>query len=176
MNYPKSVLLCALLISLSTTACSGLGDSGGVVPPPVTGDATLSITLQTKPLTPPGTNILSYSLTVGGLTLTPATGNPINVAGPLTFDMMRLQSDSGFLGKVTAPAGTYTSLTVSLTDALVTFCTDTTGVPGCNTASVVSVTGGISSPIITLPNGGLVLTSNQQTGISIDFNIGGTLT
>jgi hypothetical protein len=177
MNYTKSLLLCALLISLSTTACSGLGDSGGVVPPPVNADATLSITLQAKPLTPPpGTNILSYSLTVGGLTLTPATGNPINVPGPLTFDMMRLQSDSGFLGKVTAPAGTYTSLTVSLTDAVVTFCTDTAGVPGCNTASVVSVTGGASSPIITLPSGGLVLTSNQQTGISLDFNIGGTLT
>jgi hypothetical protein len=178
MNHTKSVLLFALLISLSTTACSGLGDSGGVVPPPpVTGDATLSITLQAKPLAPPpGTNILSYSLTVGGLTLTPATGNPINIAGPLTFDMMRLESDSGFLGTVTAPAGTYTSLTVSLTDAVVTFCTDTTGVPGCNTASVVSVTGGASSPIITLPNGGLVLTSNQQTGLSIDFNLGGTLT
>jgi hypothetical protein len=177
MNYTKSLLLCALLISLSTTACSGLGDSGGVVPPPVNADATLSVTLQAKPLTPPpGTNILSYSLTVGGLTLTPATGNPINVPGPLTFDMMRLQSDSGFLGKVTAPAGTYTSLTVSLTDAVVTFCTDTPGVPGCNTASVVSVTGGASSPVITLPSGGLVLTSNQQTGLSIDFNIGGTLT
>jgi hypothetical protein len=176
MNYTKSVLLCALLISLSTTACSGLGDSGGVIPPPVTGDATLSVTLQAKPLIPPpGTNILSYSLTVGGLTLTPATGNPINIPGSLTFDMMRLQSDSGFLGTVTAPAGTYTSLTVSLTDAVVTFCTDTTGVPGCNTASVASVTGGASSPIITLPNGGLVLTSNQQTGISVDFNIGGTL-
>jgi hypothetical protein len=177
MNYTKSVFLCVSLIAVFMTACSGLGDSGGVVPPPVNADATLSITLQAKPLTPPpGTNILSYSLTVGGLTLTPATGNPINIPGPLTFDMMRLQSDSGFLGTVTAPAGTYTSLTVSLTDAVVTFCTDTTGVPGCNTASVVSVTGGASSPIITLPNGGLVLTSNQQTGLSIDFNIGGTLT
>ena len=177
MNYAKSAFLCVSVIAVCMTACSGLGDSGGVVPPPVNGNATLSITLQAKPLTPPpGTNILSYSLTVGGLTLTPATGNPINVPGPFTFDMMRLQSDSGFLGKVTAPAGTYTSLTVSLTSAVVTFCTNTAGVPGCNTASVVSKTGGGSSPIITLPNGGLVLTSNQQTGISVDFNIGGTLT
>jgi hypothetical protein len=177
MNHTKSALLCALLISLSTAACSGLGDSGGVVPPPVNANATLSITLQAKPLAPPpGTNILSYSLTVGGLTLTPATGNPINVPGPLTFDMMRLQSDSGFLGTITAPAGTYTSLTVSLTDAVVTFCTNTTGVPGCNRVPVVSVTGGASSPIITLPSGGLVLTSNQETGLSVDFNMGGTLT
>lgn len=177
MNYTKSAFLCVSLIAVFMTACSGLGDSGGVVPPPVNANATLSITLQAKPLAPPpGTSILSYSLTVGGLTLTPATGNPINIPGPLTFDMMRLQSDSGFLGTVTAPAGTYTSLTVSLTDAVVTFCTITAGVPGCNTASVVSVTGGASSPIITLPGGGLVLTSNQQTGISVDFNIGGTLT
>jgi hypothetical protein len=59
---------------------------------------------------------------------------------------------------------------------VVTFCTNTTGVPGCNRVPVVSVTGGASSPIITLPNGGLVLTSNQQTGLSVDFNMGGTLT
>ena len=179
MNHTKSVLLCALLISLSMTACSGLGDSGGVVPPPVNADATLSITLQAKPLTPPpGTNILSYSLTVAGLTLTPATGNPINVPGPLTFDMMRMQSDSGLLtlAPLTVPAGTYTTLAVSLTDAVVTFCTNTTGVAGCNTSSVASVTGGAALPIITLPNGGLVLTSNQKAGLSIDFNIGGTLT
>ncbi len=179
MNYTKSVLLCALLISLCMTACSGLGDSGGVVPPPVTGNATLSITLQSKPLTPPpGTNILSYSLTVGGVTLTPATGNPINIPGPLTFDMMRLQSDSGLLtlAPLSVPAGTYTTLTMSLTGATVTFCTNTAGVSGCNASSVASVTGGASLPIITLPNGGLVLTSNQKAGLSLDFNLGGTLT
>ncbi len=179
MNYTKSMLLCALLAALSTAACSGLGDSGGVVPPPVNGNATLSITLQAKPLTPPpGTNVLSYSLTVGGLTLTPATGNPINVPGPLTFDMMRLQSDSGLLTltPLTVPAGTYTTLTASLTGATVTYCTNTAGVPGCNASSVASVTGGNALPIITLPNGGLVLTSNQKAGLSIDFNIGGTLT
>jgi hypothetical protein len=178
MNYTKPAFLCVSIIAMFMTACSGLGDSGGVVPPPVNADATLSITLQSKPLTPPpGTNILSYSLTVGGVTLTPATGNPINVPGPLTFDMMRLQSDSGLLtlAPLSVPAGTYTTLTVSLTDAVVTFCTDTTGVPGCNASSVVSVTGGASLPIITLPNGGLVLTSNQKTGLSLDFNMGGTL-
>lgn len=182
MNHTKSMLLCALLISLSMTACSGLGDSGGGGGGGGgggTGNATLSITLQAKPLTPPpGTNILSYSLTVGGVTLTPATGNPINIPGPLTFDMMRLQSDSGLLTltPLTVPAGTYTTLTVSLTGATVTFCTNTAGVPGCNTSSVVSKTAGAALPIITLPNGGLVLTSNQKAGLSLDFNIGGTLT
>src|SRR5258708_27306439 len=46
MNYTKSVFLCVSLIAMFMTACSGLGDSGGVVPPPVNAHATLSITLQ----------------------------------------------------------------------------------------------------------------------------------
>jgi Domain of unknown function (DUF4382) len=179
MNHTKTLFLLVTLVALSMTACSGLGDSGGVVPPPVTGNATLSITLQAKPLAPPpNTNILSYSLTIGGITLTPASGsgNPINIPGSTTLDLTRLQSDSAFLGTISAPAGTYTSLTLSFTDATVAFCTQTAGLAGCTTGSVQQITGGATAPVITFPNGGLVLTSNQQAGLSVDFDMGGTLT
>jgi len=160
------------------TACSGLGDDGHIVPPPVTTNATLSITLQSNPLTPPpNTNILSYSLTIAGITLTPATGNPINIQGSATFDLTRLQSDSALLGSFSAPAGTYTSMTISIVDAAVTYCTQTVaGLPGCTSGSGNQVTGGAAAPVITFPNGGLVLTSGQQVGMSVDFDMGGTLT
>jgi hypothetical protein len=177
MNHTKTLFLFTLLATLALSACSGVPAGPCTVNCTPTGNATLSITLQAKPLAPPpSTNILSYSLTVSGLTLTPSTGNPINIPGPLTFDMVRLQSDSGYLGTVTVPAGTYTTLTLSFTDAVVTACTDTAGVPGCNSTSIKQVTGGAALPVITLPNGGLILSSNQQAGLSVYFDMGGTLT
>jgi hypothetical protein len=179
MNSTKTLFLFTLLATIPLLACSGLGDSGGVVPPPVNGNATLSITLQSKPLAPPpGTNLLSYSLTVGGLTLTSSTGAITNIAGPFTFDMLRLQSDSGLLtaAPVSVPAGTYSTLSVLFTAASVTYCTSTPGVAGCNTSTVKSVAGGGTNSVITFPNGGLVLTSSQQAGLSVYFNMGGTLT
>jgi hypothetical protein len=177
MNRTKTLFLFTLLAVLALSACSGVPAGPCTVNCTPTGNATLSITLQAKPLAPPpNTNIISYSLTVAGLTLTPSSGNPINIPGPFTFDMVRLQSDSGFLGTVVVPAGTYTTLTLSFTDAVVTACTNTAGVPGCNSGSIKQVTGGAGLPIITLPNGGLVLSSNQEAGLSVYFDMGGTLT
>ncbi|MGA2810948.1 MAG: hypothetical protein ABSG16_06070 [Candidatus Acidiferrum sp.] len=181
MNYTKTLFLFALLVAMTMTACSGLedrgggggGGGGGTNP----GDATLSFTLQATPLAaPPDTNILSYVLVVGGATLTPASGSVINIPGPFTFDMTRLESDSAFLGTASVPAGTYTSLTVSLTSASVTYCTVTTGVTGCAAGSVTQVSGGATASVITFPNGGLVLSSSQQAGLSVDFNLAATLT
>jgi hypothetical protein len=178
MNRINTLFLFTLLAAVGLTACSGL-PQGTVctVNCTVSGNATLSVTLQSKPLTPPpSTNLLSYNLTVGGATLTPATGNPINIPGPFTFDLTRLQSDSAFLGSVTLPSGTYTTLTLSLSGAEVTYCTVTAGVPGCTAGTVTQVSGGASAPVITFPNGGLVVTSSQQAGISVYFDMGGTLT
>jgi hypothetical protein len=178
MSYTKTLFLFVLLAAVSMTACSGLGDDGhgGVTPP--SGNATLSVTLQALPLTPPpNTTILSYSVTLAGVSLTPASGSSINTKGTATFDLTRLQSDSAFLATFSAPAGNYTSMTLSFVDAAVTYCSVTAGVPGCNTATIpASVSAAAAAPIITFPNGGLVLTSGQQTGLSVLFDMGGTLT
>jgi hypothetical protein len=179
MNRTKSFFLLGLLAAVSLTACSGAPHVVCTVNCGNVGNATLTVTLQAKPLAlPPNTNILSYSLTVGGVTLTPASGNPINLPGIFTYDMTRLQSDSAFLGSVSVPAGTYTSMTLSLIAASVTYCTATAGVPGCNVGAQNEnfVLGGAAAPPLTFAGGGLTLTSNQQAGVSIYFDMGGTLT
>lgn len=180
MNHSKALTLCFLLATLSLTSCSGLGNVCHTNCTQNGGTATLSVTLQAKPLAlPSNTNLLSYSVTIGGVTLTPASGNTVHITGSATFDLTRLQSDSGFLGtfSTTLPAGTYTSLMVALSSATVTYCTSTQGVPGCTPGSVASQPdSGPAVATITFPNGGLVLTSNEQTGLSIDFNMADTLT
>jgi hypothetical protein len=179
MNCRKTLFLFALLAAATLSACSGLPVTSTCTTNCITtsGNALLSVTLQAEPLTPPpSTNLLSYSLVVGGITLTPSTGNPTNIPGPFTFDLTRLQSDSAFLGTVQVPAGTYTSLTISLTSAEVTYCTVTAGVPGCTSGTVTQISGGASAPVFTFADGGLVLTASQQAGISVAVNIASTLT
>ncbi len=183
MNYTKTLFLFALLVATTMTACSGLGDvcktncgNGGGGGGGGGTDATLSVTLQAAPLTPPpNVNILSYVLTLGGATLTPASGNPTNIPASYTLDLTRLQSDSVLLGTVTVPAGTYTSLSL-LISADVTYCNVVAGVPGCSAGSVAQVSAAGTSSVITFPNGGLVLSSSQDAGVSAVFAMQPTIT
>ena len=183
MKHTKSLVLFAALAAGSMAACSGLGDDGahfgggGTSGGGGTTNATFSVTLQAKPLAlPANATILSYSLTIGGLVLTPATGSAIASSGSATFDLTRLQSDSALLATFSAPAGNYTSMSLSISTASVTYCTVTAGVAGCNPGTVASTTVAGTNGVITFPNGGLVLTSGQETGASIDYDMGSTLT
>lgn len=176
----RTLLLVTFLAAIFMNSC-GHGSStctincGG-------GTATLNVTMSTVPLTPPpATSILSFSLTVTGMALTPATGSDINI--PLTattyvFDAAKLQSDSAFLGQVRAsvPAGTYNKITLAVTNASVTFCTQPNpGVPGCSAGSVATV---IANPLVSTPASALSLTlaANDQRGIRLQLNIAMGLT
>jgi hypothetical protein len=102
---------------------------------------------------------------------------PLN-ATSFSVDLTKLQSDSAFLGtSATVPAGSYTSITVSVSNALVTFCTQLQGNIGCAPGSVTTISGGAAAtPKISSAPFPLALTANQKTGLAIDFNLGNALT
>src|SRR6267142_6570762 len=147
MNRNKVLLLALLLASFSLAACSGpktvctVNCGGG-------GNATVSFTLAAVPFTPPpGTSILSFAVTLSGVSLTPASGSDVSIplnATTYVVDLTRLQSDSAFLGQVLAsvPAGTYNKITLGVTNAVVTYCTNLAGTIGCDTGSVASISKG----------------------------------
>jgi hypothetical protein len=181
MNFRKGF---AVLVSLSAAAlisCSGL-------PKPCTvncgggGTATLSMTWKAAPLSPPpNTNLLSFIVDVNTITLTSSTGTNVNIplnSTNLSVDLTKVQSDSVFLGtSATVPAGSYTSMTVSLSSPVVTFCTQTLGNAGCAAGSVTTMSGGAAAaPKISSAPFPLTLTSNQQTGLALNFNLGNALT
>lgn len=183
MNFRKVFVALALpsLCAVGLVGCSGS-------PKPCTtncgpgGTATLSLTLTAVPLaTPPNTNLLSFFVDINTITLTPATGAAVNVplnATTIGVDLVKLQSDSIFLGTVaTVPAGSYSSLTVSISNPVVTFCTQTQGNSGCAPSSVATISGGAAaSPQITSGPFPLTLSGNQKTGLAINFNLGNALT
>src|SRR5258708_12733538 len=149
--------------------------------PPPGGTATLSVAMTAVPLTPPpNTNLLSFVVDINTITLTSSTGSTINIplnTTNLSVDLTRLQSDSAFLGKsATVPAASYSSITVSISNPVVTFCTQTTGVAGCAAGSVTTISGAAAAPKITSAPFPLTLTANQKTGLAINFNLGNALT
>jgi hypothetical protein len=169
-NYVWVLILTASALLLN--ACSGVPNGGT----PATGTATLSVTMSATPLVPPpGATVLSFTVDVVGISLTPSGGGTA-VAVPLTsgsgtyaVDLTRLQSDSVLLATTgTITAGTYTGVSLSLSNPSLTYCTVTTGVPGCNVGSIATITAGAATPSATTT---LTLTSNQQTGIELNLDL-----
>jgi uncharacterized protein DUF4382 len=182
-NVFRSVLLVAVisLASCSGTPKSGGGGGGG-------GNTTLSLTMTDTLLA--GTSILSFKVTVTGVSLTPSTGKPVSLTlSPTTpiVELTHLQSDSVFLGTSTVPSANYTSATISFSSPDIVLVNQTAfaltgGTAPCPVSPVSPVTTcefrPATSGTITLTTAPfpLTLTSNQQTGLSLDFNLNNVIT
>jgi len=181
MNRSIALLVVLLVAVLSQAACSG-PKTQCTVNCVQNGSATVSATLAAVPFTPPpGTNILSFAVTLSGIFLTPANGGsnvniPLN-ATTYVVDLTKLQSDSAFLGQVLAsvPAATYNKITVGVSAVVVTYCTQTSpGTAGCTAGTVAQVTQAASIPATS--SFSLTLASNQKTGVQIQFNFANAIT
>ena len=174
-----------LVAALSLTSCNlkrpcplciGGGGGGG-------GNATgVSATLAAVPLVPPaGTNILSFVVTITGVSLTPSGGGtavPLNLpATSITVDLMRLQSDSTLLGQAfsNVPAATYNKVSVSVSNVVVTYCTQLSpGTPGCSAGTVNQVTQSATVPATS--SFSLTVSSGQVTAVQVRFNLAQAIT
>src|SRR6267143_1910583 len=183
----NKVLISLLLVAaISLASCSGQPKSG---PPQPGGNSTLSLTMTDTPLA--GTSILSFKVTVTGVSLTPSTGKAVsltlNPSSPI-IELAHLQSDSAFLGTSTVPSANYTSATISFSSPDIVLVNQTTvaltgGTPApCPVSPVSPVTTcefkPATSGTITLTTAPfpLTLTPNQQTGLSLDFNLNNAIT
>ena len=97
MNSKKSLLFIAIAAIFVLSSCSGLKNActtncGG------TGNATLSLTISDTP--PTNTSVVSFSLPIIGITLTPSSGSAVSVfsSNPSTdFELTRLQTDTNLV-------------------------------------------------------------------------------
>jgi len=178
-NAWKSFALCLLVAASSAVSCQNLNGGHGISGQG--GDAALALTLRAIPVMPSqGTNLLSFSATVVGVSLTPMSGGSINVplnSASYHTDFVRLQSDAAFLGLGTAiPPGTYANLVVSLANPTVTYCLQTQGIPGCAADSITTLSGEPATPIISTSPFPLTLVGGQTDALSIVVNLSNALT
>lgn len=177
VNCRKALSFTFLLATFALSSCSGLPNK--CTSNCTTGKATVSFTLVADTL-PTNPSIISFKVSVTSVKLTPTTGTPqtLTPAKPV-IDLMRLQSDTAFLGSIpSVPAGTYT-VQVSLSSPEIAFFNDsgspvTAGSTSCPSApasaavctAVLTATG---SPTIASFN--VTVAANVNQGIELDFNM-----
>jgi hypothetical protein len=179
MKHTKSFLFATLATAMLLSACQSLktgtvggggGGGGG------TGTANVSLVLVAD--TPPASlGLVSLKVVPTSITLTPSAGTAttfnINSGNGYSFDLVRLQSDSAFLGTVpNVPTGTYTSIAVTFSGAEIAFFNGTGAAitsltPSCPAGAVCVATfpGPFTSTITTS------VAIGGNAGIGIDVNL-----
>src|SRR6266576_1244110 len=173
MNRGKalSLLPVLLLVVLSLASCSGpykpctvnCGSNGN-------GSLAVTMIADTLPANP---SLLTFQVTIASIKFTTSSGTSttVNLNPALSVDLMRLQSDTVFLGTfANIPAAQYTSMTLVLSgNANITFLNDTPStLSGCLANNVCPVSVAASSnPVATVS---FTVSLNAVTGIGIDLN------
>lgn len=159
--------------SVCTVNCGGGG--GG-------GNANLTISLYDTP--PAGTNVLSFTLPIAGISLTPSSGSPQSVTTVISsVEVTRLQSDSAVIAdQASVPTADYTAINVTLGPTSSTNnlfintsgSTITYGTHSCKSGAICALPVGaiytISVPLT------LNLSANQNQWIGLDFNLNKAIT
>ena len=177
MNRSKalSLLPVLLLAALSLTACSGpktglcISNCGG------TGTLSLTMVADTLPANP---SLVTFKVTITGIALVTSGGTQqaLSLNGSPVVDLMRLQSDTLFLGTFgNIPAGQYTGVIVSFSNPVLTFFNDTAntlqGCPPSNGCPQVGLAAfGTSQANVTFS-----VSSTAAAGIGIDLNLSNLL-
>jgi len=174
MNRSKalSLLPILLLVAFSSSSCSGPQTSIVCPGGNCGGSGTVAVTMVADTL-PANPSLLTFQVTIASITFTPASGTAttVNLNPALTVDLMRLQTDTVFLGTfANIPAAQYSSVTLTLSgSANITFLNDTSStLSGCpaNTICPLSIAAS-SNPIATVS---FAVSQNAVTGIGIDLN------
>src|ERR1700722_17378884 len=137
----------------------------------------ISFAMTAASSTPPvGVSIVSFELTLSGAQLEP--GNVALLASPVTVELARLQAEVSLLASTTVPQGSYTGISLTFANPMVTFEN--------NTAAAI-VIGGVSCapgqvctaqpPAINLtgtvnfPSAGIALAANVPSALLLNLNL-----
>lgn len=160
------VLGCFALSSCNLHRKTGGGGGGGGN----NGSVAVTMVADTLPANP---SLLSFRVTIASVKFTTSSGTSttVNLNTALSVDLMRLQSDTVFLGTFgSIPAAQYTSVTLVLSgNANITFLNDTGAtLSGCASNNVCPLSVAASSnPVATVSYS---VSQNAVTGVGIDLN------
>ncbi len=167
--------IAVLLAAFGLASCSGPRTGGGGVGGG--GTATFSVSLTDAP--PAGITVLTFNLTITGVTLNPTTGTPVSLlTAPLTVDLARLSPDSIRLSSSSVPAGNYQTISVTVSNPVLTIVNQSAApLSGCAVNAVCKIpltaAGSLTFNSAPFP---LTLINGQQTGVRLEFNLANAIT
>lgn len=145
------------------------GGSSTMNPPSPGGSAPVSLTITDTP--PAGVTILSFEITVSGATLSP--GNVQLVGAPVKIEVKQLETESAFLSTVNVPAGTYDSITLSLSNPELTVLNQSGGAIGSCASGAVCELEPSAAGMVTFSGSPFPVTieANAPKGFRADVNL-----
>lgn len=187
MKSHKALFLLAVFAAVAFSSCSGLpktggtGGGGGGGGGGTGGMTNLILTMHDAP--PAGVDILSAPVQVGDLILDPVTGGAVHVTptGQIaaTLDLVRMQSDSTFVGKFSVPSQAYKDLVVTFATPALFYLNQSgstlpNGLGTCPNNTICANDGsgsGLFATLILTTGGALPQTFSTATvGVSFDLN------
>jgi hypothetical protein len=166
------------LFLLGIALLAGCNNSGMTTNPAGANSTQVSLSVTDTP--PPGVTVLAFEVTVTGATLSP--GNVPLVNTPTQIEVKRLETDTAFLSALGVPAGTYTSISVSLANPELLIqnnsgSTLTVGGVACTTGSVCEFKPNVAGTVtFSGPPFPITLTANTPTGFLVDVNLNNIIT
>jgi hypothetical protein len=153
----------AILLSAGLVSCSG-GSSFSGVSNPGGGQAAVAIFGQDAPLA----SVLSFQITITGITASDGVNTTVLLNTPQTVEFAKLTGLRTLLDLNSAPVGTYTSVTVTLMNPVISYINVTNNAP----PAVTTITGTLTTSSFTmLLNPPLVLTDGDLNGLRLDFDL-----
>ena len=164
-KYILAMASAAAIGILIQSGCSGPGARG--TPPIVTAPGTLAVFGGDAPLC----SVISFTVTITGLTLTPQSGStPVSVlpsGTAVTVDFASLMDFATMFSLSNVSPGTYDSLGVTLSNPQLTYLDTSTTPSSFKTITPTMTTLSVNldfNPAITIPSGG-------SLALQLDFNL-----
>ncbi len=159
----RGFLACALVAGI--VGCGGSSSSSTQTTPNAqSGSVFLAGTDAPLP------SILSFQVDVTAVTLSDGTSTPVSILnGPQTIDFARFNGLKSLLDFNAIPAGTYTTVNVSLANPVLTYLN--TAQSGPPTISNVPNPSLLNSNLTILLSSPLTVTAGQNVGLKMDFNL-----
>jgi hypothetical protein len=132
--------------------------------PPPSGNGSIAVYGQDAPVA----SVVSFQLTLMGLTASDGVNTTTLLSTPQTVDFARLTGLRTLLDLNSAPAGTYTSVTLTLANPVIGYLNVTGGAP----PTISMLNGTLTNSTVTvLLNPPLVIADNDLNGLRLDFDL-----
>ena len=164
----RAIIAIALTVGLGVLLILGCGGGSSSISPTSNVSTGSVVALGTDA---PLCNVFSVSVTITGITLTPQNGGtPVSILGAgqsLTIDFLRLMEFNAMLNLASVPVGTYSKMTLTLSNAQITVLDLTQSPP-----QPVSIPTTLQSATVSINlDPALTVTSNGAAGLLVDFHL-----
>jgi hypothetical protein len=163
----------AVVVALMT-GCGGGSSSSSTTPPAESGSLFVNATDAPLP------SVASFQVDITGMTVSDGTNPPVSIlSGTQTVDFARLNGLHTMLDLNTIPAGTYTSVNVTLANPQIAYLNVTNPQTNPPTHPSITTLNGSSTPAVTLTQSSvavnlanpLTVNSGDIIGLSFDFDL-----